>query len=180
MIINNILNEEQCAEFLQCFLSTDENKRQIHPSNTKWGWGKIPIARKFLPIIEPLVFSIYGPDYTCNDIYTRAYYNNSDLGIHTDRPPLDITLSLCLRRDTPWTLNVSKKPWQGLWRKIDDYSPWLNDYVAYDILPGQGAICFGNVDPHWRDTLVCQPDQVNIYTFYHWTRNDKLHLYQNK
>jgi hypothetical protein len=181
MILNNVLNQDQRNEFLKSFFDTPENARnEIGKGNNRWGRGHVPVSKKFLHLVEPLVFSIYGPDYTSNDSYTRAYYNNSDLRMHTDRLPLDITVSVCLRRDVPWALNVSRKPCLHPWRDDVDKTEWLNEYDAYDLLPGQAVICLGNVDPHWRNTLICGPDQVNVYTFYHWTRNDKLHLFENK
>lgn len=175
MIFDNVLNEEQRNEFLESFLDIpkEEIERRKGIKN-KWGQGHLPIAKKFLPIIEPLVFGVIGSNYTANDTYTRAYYNDSSLNIHTDRPTLDITVSLCLRRDTPWALNVSTIPWEGLWSNTVDHTPWLNNYNAYDLLPGQAVICLGNKNPHWRNTLICSPDQTNIYTFYHWISNDKL------
>lgn len=178
MIFDKVLNQQQLDEFLKSFFDTPVNARNEHESGTKWGRGHVPASKKFLPFLEPLVFSIYGSEYTHNDAYTRAYYNNSFLGMHTDRLPLDITVSLCLRRDVPWTLNVARKPCLHPWRDDVDKTQWLDDYDAYDLLPGQAVVCLGNRDPHWRDTLVCGPEQVNVYTFYHWTRNDKLHLFQ--
>jgi len=127
---------------------------------------------EYIPRLEAIVKYGYGEDLVFANSYARIYQNTSYLGVHLDRAELDVTVSICLRKDTvaPWPLNVSKVLWEGEWKKEVGHTPWLADYEAYDLQPGQMAICEGKKYPHWRDTLKCSNNDKNIYAFFHWTR----------
>jgi len=125
----------------------------------------------FVPKIEMLVKSVFDRPIKYSNSFCRLYHDQSYLGIHTDRQGLDVTVSLCIAKESEmdWPLCVSHKPWEGRWRDCEDMTEYKKDYTAVNLNPGEAGFCLGTIYPHWRDTLHCLPDQKNIYVFYHWS-----------
>lgn len=112
------------------------------------------------------------PGLVFSNSYTRQYRRGSVLRPHTDRPGLDLTLSVCLEKDSPvaWPLNVSRRRWpHGEWRQDVDLSPYLADFDRFDMAEGVGALCEGRKFPHWRDEFLCEEGERAVFVFYHWT-----------
>jgi hypothetical protein len=99
----------------------------------------------------------------------RSYAENSMLNIHTDRPGLDVTLTVCLEHnfDGEYPLLVSNNAWEGLWdNNLGDYSAWLDDNTATELTVGQGVVVEGSKYPHWREAFPFSTR--GVYIFYHW------------
>lgn len=91
-----------------------------------------------------------------NNAYCRIYYDGSILNPHTDRLGLDYTLSISV------FTNLNR-----IWPL---YCTDLNgNNVALDIHVGDGGMIYGRTMEHWRDPMVCDPDQYVIQLFLHWT-----------
>lgn len=142
------------------------------------GYFSAPETLRYVDRIEQFVKEQYGNSIKFKNTFTRVCYNDSFLKIHTDRFDLDYTVSLCLKRDIAWPLCVSTKiidvpenqsqAWD--YEKYPSEHPWLNEYEEFDCMPGSMIIAAGRQYPHWRNPLVCDENQTNIYVFYHWTK----------
>lgn len=168
----NVLNHEELRFLDDLILFSPYMKDETSNSyyaNTQG--AALAEADIFANRIEQLVKSVYSHPIRFSNNFCRIYKNNSRLGIHTDRPGLDITVSLCVRKDSQgnWPLNISNKIWHGPWNDHADHSLYLSDYVSVNLEPGDIAVCLGTRQPHWRDTLTCADNQRNIYVFYHWS-----------
>jgi alkylated DNA repair dioxygenase AlkB len=89
--------------------------------------------------------------------YARIYRNGGVLKAHVDRKPLDITASVSLggNLDDEWPICL-----------ID-----LNGVTRCEkIYEGDAIVFLGNRMTHWREQLVCRPDQYTLKLFLHWVR----------
>lgn len=172
--LNHVLDIKECQDLAtalinSCKLTKEQDNEYYYNS---MGVYNLPESLDYLPRLEPLIKNFYGENLKFSNSYTRIYQKNSFLGIHTDRPGLDITITLCLRKDstTPWPLCISNKPWLSLWDSNRDHSKWLEDYEEFELTEGMALACEGVIYPHWRNVLMCEEYQKNIYAFYHWTK----------
>ena len=101
----------------------------------------------------------------------RAYLRGSFLGIHTDRPGLDVTLSVCLEHEFEgeYPLWCSREPYFGPWDKsVTDHYAWMKNAIALELGLGDGAAMEGIKYPHWRDEFA--QDGRAVYIFFHWRK----------
>lgn len=142
-------------------------------SNSKSS-GNIPELNQFTKKIEHYVRLICSDPIIPINSFSRVYTNGSFLGIHADRVGLDITVSLCLRKDPNinWPIYVSKKPLDNPFDNDNDkgkeFSEYKKDFHSFDLEPGDIAIMFARKYLHWRDPLTCDPNKKFIYSFFSW------------
>lgn len=169
----NVLTLDECKEIETAMLARTDLKVEKFFKNGSIckAYYDLPEANQHLPKIEERVKQIYTRPHKFANSYTRIYYNGGNLFLHTDRKGLDITISCCIKKasEDAWPLNISTKPWSGAWNDNVDHNPWLMDYLSVDLDPGDMAITEGRRYPHWRDTLLCEPEGYAIYAFYHWS-----------
>lgn len=139
-----------------------------HYYNGSLGFYNLPSTNQYLERIEKLVMPLFNNGLKFENSFTRIYMNDSRLGFHIDRPQLDVTMSLCLRRDVAWPLCVSLKEADDNYLE-SNFEPYMEAFEGYDIKPGSAMVCEGRRFPHWREPLVCSKNQKNIYVFYHWS-----------
>jgi hypothetical protein len=170
-----IFTPQQCAEIVSAFDACDnqvaEGELQNDPYyRNSYGLYQLPKALTHADYVTSIVKKIH-PNIKFDSVYTRSYHNGSHLLVHTDRPDLDLTLSVCLenKRGYLWDLKVSNVPWEGEWKNGIDHTPWTGSYSTTHLGLGQGSLCEGRKYPHWRDTLVCKPEERLVYAFYHWS-----------
>lgn len=157
----NIITPEKCAELNQIMFDKFDNQQLIFEGNdahykNSFGAGSVPefdaLFKEFTPKVIKALRSRFIRE---ENSYSRIYFNGSTLLPHRDRPGLDLTMSLCTytNLDNPWPI----------------YVEFDNGVVrAVDIKPGDAAIFLGTRMKHWRDPLVCNPDQRVVQSFYHW------------
>lgn len=173
----NFLNMQEVEEIVNAFMNVP---RKSEEKNSYVFEGGVPLTESFYNLPETLKYvqrfedylkPIYGDNMVFANTFTRLYKRNSFLRIHTDREGLDVTVSLGLRRDVPWTISVSHIPIGPDWSNESKYdkTDWFRHYTSYDLYPGDFAHCYGRKNPHWRPTLECEEGQCNIYAFFHWT-----------
>jgi len=164
IFFDKLITPERCEILNQLALKYKEDKKLNHEGDkthyaNSYGNGRIPEYEKLLKELTPLIKEKTGlQNITEENSYTRIYYNGAMLKRHIDRKELDLTLSLCTftNLDKPWELHVELE----------------NGKIAsFETKPGQAALILGNKMPHWRDDLVCRPDQYVIQSFYHWKIN---------
>lgn len=136
--------------------------------------GNVAETDAYIKRIETKVKEICKRDINYSNSFSRVYVNGSFLNIHTDRPGLDITVSLCVRKDAKedWPLCVSKTSLvshMSLWNNEQDHSNFKQNFIPINLEPGDAGFVYGTLQPHWRDKLICGPNEKNIYVFYHWT-----------
>lgn len=172
----NIFTNEQCSAIANSIISLKnkglldfEDDRNYYKNSM--GVMNLPATLELLHVVEPLI-RVDNSNICFENTYTRIYQNGSYLKIHTDRPDLFLTLSICVYSDvgSSWPLHVSNVLHHGPWSVELPTDRFLENYSTFDTPVGSGVTCDGLTHPHWRDTLICQPDQMVIQTFYHWNK----------
>lgn len=168
-----VFTPQECAEIVHAFDQVenklDENAEAYYRNSR--GIGNLPITLTHVDRITKRIQEQY-PGAVFSNTYTREYRKGSVLALHTDRPGLDLTLSICLEKSIPraWPLNVSKVTYgKDVWETDTDPTPYRASYDSYDMPEGVGAMCEGRKYPHWRDALECADDERVVCVFYHWT-----------
>jgi hypothetical protein len=177
MSILTVFNQSEINELLNEILSIPEETAN-HEGGQYYkgslGFTKLPLAQKYVSKLEEIIKPIVGDDIAFENTYARIYKKDSFLGYHIDRPGLDITLSICLKRDASWYLWSStndlteEQTKNNYWMEHKEY--FVRNFIGIDTIPGDAGIMEGRKNPHWRDPLVCNDDQTNVYIFYHWRR----------
>ena len=93
-----------------------------------------PSARFLLDHMLPVVEKVVGRTLEANCTFCRIYGRGSVLQAHTDRSSLDWTVSIQLRSDAPWGIEVNEG---GRWNVISTVA-------------GQGVLINGSVIQHRR------------------------------
>lgn len=138
-------------------------------SHGAYGFYDLPEALHLVPYLTKIIERDYG-GVVFKNAYTRIYVNGNQLKIHTDRVGLDITISICVYSDVgfDWPMSISNVAIDGLWRDNLPVDEYKKDSRKYITKLGDGIVCLGTKNPHWRETLECPPDKKIIQTFYHW------------
>jgi len=175
-----VFTPEECTEIVREFDHTDskrdENSEVFYKGSV--GVGDLPTTHKHIDRITGEIRKKF-PGAIFSNTYIREYRKGSILGMHTDRPGLDLTLSVCLEKKTPvaWPLCVSKQTYsKPEWDATTDPEPYRQEFVAYDMAEGVGAMCEGRKYPHWRDTFECDDNERAVFVFYHWTLPKETHV----
>ena len=146
IIIKNAVSKELC-EFLTLEYELMEQVLQnMYPtanlsdlcSNTFARYAPLmmeALAVKLQPTIEEAVGMKLHPTYS----YARIYYNGSDLPKHIDRKSSEITVSVCLEKETDWPLYV---------KSADGTEHAINLDV------GDIGIYSGRKHEHWRNPFT--------------------------
>ena len=168
--ITNVLSKDTCIEFAKDMLFMKavnildkENKAMLSAEdtdkvkfNSPYGVGGFPKMENYLKHITKPLGDKLGVKWEPANSYSRIYYNGGMLGEHIDKPSLNYTLSITLLStiNKPWPLYVIDKK---------------GNEVNADIKMGDGLLILGSKMKHWRQPLVCNPDQCVIQLFFHWT-----------
>ena len=174
-VFEEVLSQEEINEILTA-LTKEKGHVEPPPESGIIFWN-LPKANKHLAKIEKHVKSVVGDNLKFENSFIRIYKEGSALSFHIDRSKLDVTASLCLRRDIPWPLVVSLKEVDEEYNDLESYKRLLDleeSYklltLNYDLLPGSMVIAEGRKFPHWRGRFSGNSDQSNIYVFFHWSR----------
>lgn len=160
LYVSSVLSFRECDRYTAAMLALKDQGRLTTEADDRYYKNSFGIARhqEFEDLLHAStndMSHLVGQTLTPANSYCRIYMNGSTLNKHTDRPPLDVTLSV--------TLHTVKQPWL-LYAK--DLS---NTEVAFDIKRGDGALMFGRKMEHWREPLVCKNDEYVIQLFLHWS-----------
>ena len=175
---------DECVQVVREFDASEKKAEGTELSNPyfyrSFGTQNLPATLVHKHFITDYIQTLYPDAVFCNT-YTRSYHNTSKLGIHTDRKPLYVTLSVCMEDsdNLRWPLYVSKKEWvpatDVLWDPNTDslnmeYQKEFNYYVL-DL--GEGGLIDSRRYPHWRDPLRCREDQRIVFTFFTFTKKEQ-------
>lgn len=173
----NVLSLQECKEIEKSLESiSNKNIEKGDTCANSVGYYNAPETLKYVDRFESLVKSHFNENIVFENTYTRSYKIGSFLKIHTDRKNLDYTISLCIKKDVNWPLNISSKriylPENENvgWNTILEPDYWTNDFIAFDNDPGDAVLAEGRKYPHWREQIECDENQENIYAFYHWRK----------
>lgn len=177
-----IFTPEQSAELVAAFDAHENKNVEGDLKNdpyyrNSFGVYQLPQALVHARHVTSIVKRIH-PNIKFDSVYTRSYHNDSYLLVHTDRPDLDLTLSVCIenKQGYLWDLKISNLPWEGGWKNDANHTPWLGSYSTTHLGLGQGSLCEGRKYPHWRDTLACKPGERVVYAFYHWSFTEPVQI----
>lgn len=181
MSINNVfkslLNQQEVDEILNAIRAIPAekgNKEGGEYYSGSVGFANLPVANQYINKIEEAIKPVVGDNIAFENTYARIYNKGSFLGYHIDRAGLDITVSVCLKRDIASPLIVSafavseESIADHSWKK--NQKEFKEVFSGYDLAPCDGGIVEGRRHPHWREPLKCDDGQSNIYIFYHWRR----------
>jgi len=168
-VFETVLDQKDLEEILNQLPKEKGKIETSHYYNGSIGFYNLPVVNKHLSKIEELVKTVVGDNIKFENSFTRIYKKDSTLTMHIDRTGLDVTVSLCLKRDLPWPLFVSLKQVDEKYSEKNP-DPYKQLSVGYDILPGSFVIAEGRKFPHWREKYIGDENQTNIYTFLHWRR----------
>jgi hypothetical protein len=170
-VLPNRVILELADAILMCPNLNDESGQPQYYGNSA-GITNMEQTMPYVPELTELVKTIYDRPIKFSNTYSRIYKNESYLGIHIDRPGLDITMSICVGKTAKmkWPLCVSLHPWVGHWNPEQNKDKWLDLYASINLNVGEAGLMEGIIYPHWRDTLICNPDEYALYVFYHWTK----------
>jgi hypothetical protein len=171
MLLRNILTTEECRLLVEEFDSSPTRQQEgdafyrgsiglYQPS------ASLALVERLQQQLEPVFGSL-----EFENSYLRAYLKGSILGIHTDRPGLDVTLSVCLEHEFEgeYPLWCSRQPFFGPWKdNLHSHELWTSDAVALELGLGDGAAMEGIRYPHWREEF--KQDGRAVYIFFHWRR----------
>lgn len=170
----NVLPQEALNFLSQQLLDSPDLSDEL---NSKYyynslGIANLPASLIYVPVIENLVKSVCDYPIKFANTYARIYRKGSYLGIHTDRVGLDVSVSLCIKKQSlcSWPLYLSKIEWFGPWREDIDVQLWKDNAIGVDLKPGEATIMEGTRYPHWREPLDCDEDQHDLYVFFHWEK----------
>ena len=171
--LTNIISKDYCEDFAKEMLYlkasnilTCEERGQLAAPNAdpsvykpSYGRGSITKFDNYLKLISEPIANTIGVNWKPQHTYCRIYYNGGMLGRHVDRPGLDYTLSITL-------FSTLTKPWPLY--AIDKKGNEINA----DTKVGDGLLILGTNMQHWREPLVCEPNQCVIQLFMHWAYPD--------
>lgn len=171
MLLQNVLTGEECRRLVEEFDAS--TARQLEGNDFYRGSiglyqppGSLALVERLQGHLEPVFGAL-----EFENSYLRAYVEGSILGIHTDRPGLDVTLSVCLEHnfEGEYPLWCSRQPYFGPWRNdLPSHTHWTTDAIALELGLGDGAAMDGIRYPHWREEFQ-QPGRA-VYIFFHWRR----------
>ncbi len=171
MTFKALLTADECLNIIEDFDSSTQTsvETEVFYNNSIGLWQPVTSLKhveKFQRMLEPT----YGP-LKFENTYMRSYVKESTLKIHTDRPGLDITLSVCLEHDFEgeWPLYASKEKWiYPEWKtSLYNYNKWDSNFDSFELGLGDGCAMNGRLYPHWRDTFT--QTGRGVYIFYHWS-----------
>jgi len=143
-IIKNAVSQELCEFLALEFQMMESVCRNLYPGQELSDLCKNSFARysplmfealsvKLLPLAEEISNKKLWPTYS----YARIYYNGSELQKHIDRPSSEVTLSVCITKDsTDWPLYIK------------DSKEIINE-IRLDV--GDLVIYSGRKHLHWRE-----------------------------
>jgi len=162
LYIPNVLTQQEADHFADLMLGMKKNNQLKYegavenPYYKESFGGNHPEFESKLRELTPQFIEQLGVHMTPANSFSRIYYNGGTLPPHKDRVGLDYTLSITLRENL-------KKDWP-LW--CEDK---LGNHVPISIKKGDGGMMMGNSMTHWRENLVCGPDEYVIQLFMHWS-----------
>lgn len=160
--LNNVLTLEKATYFshlmmgMKAMNSLNYEGAIENPYYKESYGGNHPDFEKALDEVTPRIEEELGVKMKRANSFARIYYNGGTLPPHQDRTGLDYTLSITLA-------TTLKKDWP-LW-----CTDKLGNNVPLNIKVGDGGMMMGNSMTHWRENLVCEPDEYSINLFMHWS-----------
>ena len=171
MLLRGLLTPDECRLLVEEFDAASTKQREDDAFyRGSVGLYQPPSSVPMVPSLEQQLIPTFG-ELEFENSYLRSYVTGSILGIHTDRPGLDVTLSVCLEHnfDGEYPLWCSRQPFFGPWNgSLPNYDFWLKDADALELGLGDGAAMEGIRYPHWREPF--EQDGRAVYIFFHWRK----------
>jgi len=100
-----------------------------------------------IPEVSSLIEETVLPTYT----YARIYKNAEVLSRHRDRPACEISLTLHLEGDAPWSISIQKPN---------------GEEVSVDLSPGDAMLYLGCTADHWRKEPFLGQNYSQVFLHY--------------
>jgi len=135
-----------------------EGDSQIPLSHSKHNYiSFLELLCEKTPEVSEILEETVLPTYA----YSRVYKNGSILEKHSDRDACEISLTLHLGGDTPWSI----------WIKTPE-----GEDRCVELNPGDAMMYLGTVAEHWRDQYVGE-EYVQVFLHYVRSRGDCSYVY---
>lgn len=150
--------DDQMVDFISQYALFDELQRpsigdpQVPKAHSKYG---DPAMETLLIMLQPLMERITGLELDPTYSYYRVYRNGDNLSKHIDRPSCEISATVSFRysyESIPWPIFMNNSP--------------------VVLQPGDLAVYRGCEVEHWRDELICPPNNWHIQGFFHYVDKD--------
>lgn len=122
-----------------------------------WKLYKSPCLKKLATKFHPIMEKVVGEPLKETYWFTTIYTNNSYMAKHIDRDACEISLSLNLKSNCNWTLNLEDL--QGKEHRLNTKAGDAIYYLGREVL-------------HGRELLVSKHQQIYIQSFFHWVRTN--------
>lgn len=158
---DKVLTTEQRVRLAQIMIRLSNSHKLMHEANKGNAYGimGIPDMEMLLNTLQPRVEAELKRSMKPSHAFSRIYFNGGKLNSHVDREGLDYTMTITLRS------NVDQL-WPLVFKTLD------NTTLSIPIKEGDGVILQATQMSHWRETLICRPDQFVIQLFLHWSSLD--------
>lgn len=113
-----------------------------------------PLMESLLLHIQPVIEQNTGLELFPTYSYYRVYRNGSTLSPHVDRPPCEISATLCIG------YNYEVGP-MGSW-------PIFIENEGYAMIPGDMVVYKGTELVHYREPFEAQPGEFHTQAFLHY------------
>lgn len=184
--ISNFIDQKTCEDFAKEMfflknsnkLSPEKRKQMAYQGDEKtndlidvfsYGHGGVEKFNSYLKFISKNLADQVGVKWKDSHCYARIYYNGAILGKHVDRKGLDYTLSVNV-------FSTLKKDWPLYC--IDKQGNQIAAGTGSCNTVGEGVLILGTKLLHWREPLICAPDECSVQLFFHWsdleTKNEEI------
>jgi len=179
----NLLSLQECDEiktsydqFIKENSKNDDASCPQVPANSTIGlirpFFQLKNVSQILDVIQKNIDSVIKEDFGKNSSYSHAflriYKNGSCLRPHIDKSDLNITLTINIAGLENWPIHISNIEIDEHTTEETLYEKHSKDFATYYTPKGSGVACYGNLFPHWRDTLICKDDEYMMQLFLHW------------
>lgn len=175
--ISNFIDAKTCEDFAKEMfflknsnkLSPEKRKQMAYQGDEKsndlgdvfsYGHGGVEKFNSYLKFISNNLADQIGVKWKDSHCYARIYYNGAILGKHVDRKGLDYTLSVNV-------FSTLKKDWPLYC--IDKNGNQIAAGTGSCNTVGEGVLILGTKLVHWREPLICAPDECCVQLFFHWS-----------
>jgi len=167
LYVPNFISQEQAQvlqkQFYELEASGQYSKDDQAPNS--------PAIYNFKPFLELLCQKVNDvsalieetvlPTYT----YARIYKNGEILTRHRDRPACEISLTVNIGGDAPWTIGIQKP---------------LGEEINLNLNQGDAMLYLGCVADHWRDTPFSGQNYSQLFLHYVRSNGPRAWAYFDK
>jgi len=172
--VENILSKEECDLLNTLFLNHIQRGWKVRDDigscmNDPFRYFRLN-ENQIVQRLTEFIKNNFPEKIKYSHSFLRLYKNNSSLNPHTDREGLEITLSINIGGLENWPIHISNVYSEKSILDGEELHPrFREDFSSFLTPKGCGVVCYAGSFPHWRDRLICDPEEYVLQIFYHWS-----------